>query len=96
MLLIIRQWPKMTKNYPAQNVNNTNGSYPDKFPLFPREQLLTPVLRGQRGCHGDWERSTRDWTSDSLYQDPTTGNIFGSSPSPASLWQSPTRQCSSG
>lgn len=37
-----------------------------------REQLSIPVLRGQaRGCHGDWERSARAWTSDPLYQDPT-------------------------
>lgn len=53
-------------------------------PLFLREQLLVPILRRQaRGCHGDWERSARHWTSDPLHQDPITGNVLGSFPVPS-------------
>lgn len=75
---------QILRNLGLKEVTSSPWSHPDyQFPLFPREQLFIPVLRGQaRGCHGDWERSARAWTSDPLYQDPTAGNIFGSSSVP--------------
>lgn len=97
LLNILLQWPKMTKNYPAQNVNNANGSYPDNSFLCSLGSSCSLLSSGDKEAvmvigKGLLGTGTRIPCIKTRLQ----VTFLGLPQSPASLWQSPTRQCSSG